>query len=195
MTALQSRICDERLANYDNLRTFMKTLNMKSLTICAILLMIAAVSANAQQSRTQNATRSAVYASANGDDSYLLFSGEKYKEGKKYVIVKFWNEKAPLSEKEKEGIAYLKARLPKDVEVIDFQWKDEEDLKAALSKYNFSVKVSNEKHINLKGDHFSLNTTSGNALFVVEDGKPVSLCSGKDCETKLKFYFRLQSRD
>jgi hypothetical protein len=148
--------------------------------------------AYAQQSKTAGQTLTAAYAYARGDDSYLDFTGETYKADKKYVIVKLWNASTPLTGAEKTALSDLKVQLAKrNAEIVELEWRTEEELQAALKRYDFTVAVKDGKHINLKRDNFSLNTTSGNAVLVLEDTKPVSLCSGKDCEERLKRFFRL----
>jgi hypothetical protein len=168
---------------------------MRQLTFCFTLLSIAFVNnSQAQGTYTSPKASPAVRAYAKGDDSYLLFSDNTYKPGKKYVVVKFWNESAPITATEREDIDYLKKHLAKkNVAIIDFQWKTTEDLKEHLSKYNFTVEAVSDKRISIKSGNFTLNTTAGKALFVVEDGKPMSLCSGKNCEEMLKTFFTLKS--
>ncbi|MGB8190741.1 MAG: hypothetical protein WCF67_02425 [Chitinophagaceae bacterium] len=172
---------------------------MKKLLIClAFAATTIGISANAQQTKTTAPTASnssTVYAYANGDDSYLQFSADTYKADKKYVVFKLWSEKSPLTETERANITDLKKALAgKNVEVVEFEWKNEEQLKEMMAKYGIKAKVSDDKHINLKSEHLNLNTTSGKALFVMEDDKPVSVCSGKDCEDRLKFFFKLKVR-
>ena len=168
---------------------------MTRLTFCfTFLSLITVITAQAQGTTASVKAPSAVQAYAKSNDSYLLFSNDTYKADKKYVVVKFWNESTPITDTEKAEIDYLKKHLvKKGVEVVDFQWKTTEDLKQNLSKYNFSVEAKGEKRISIKGDNFSLNTTSGKALFVVEDGKPLSLCSGKNCEEMVKTFFKLKT--
>ena len=170
---------------------------MRQISFCFTILLLATVlSSQAQGTYSSTKASSAVSAYAKGDDSYLIFADNTYKPDKKYVVVKFWNESAPITDKEREEINYLKKHLAKkNVEVIDFQWKTVEDLKQNLSKYNFSVDALSDKRICIKGDNFNLNTTSGKALFVVEEGKPLSLCSGKNCEEMVKTFFTLKSQN
>ena len=166
---------------------------MNKLILCAVLIVFNCALAQAQQSENKEPGLRSVYASAKGDDSYLLFS-DHYEAGKKYTVFKFWNEKDPLTETENSDLAYLKKELAKkNIEVTEFQWKGKEDLESFFKKYNLSVSVLSDKRINLKAENYSLNTTSGKALLVFEDGKPLSLCSGKDCEDHLKFFFGLKS--
>jgi hypothetical protein len=171
---------------------------MNTKTICAALIAIAiSTTSNAQHATNVSSTRATsrtTMAYARGNDSHLRFSTKEYDATKKYTVIKFWNANEPQSEQEVQDIAYLKKHLAKkNVEVIDFEWKTEEDLKQALEKYKLEAKVTGEKRINVKGEHFTVNTTSGKALLVMEDDKPFSICSGKDCESNLKSYFKLQS--
>ncbi len=62
-----------------------------------------------------------------------------------------------------------------------------------MKKYNLTVEIPDGKHIKMKGGNFTFNSTSGKALFVLEDDKPLSVCSGKNCESRLKVFFKLQS--
>jgi peroxiredoxin len=165
---------------------------MLKLSCAAIAVLTICISGQAQ-TKAEAAGLNAIYASAHGDDSYLLFH-DHYDADKKYVVFKFWNEAEPLTETEKSDLAVLKKQLSKkNVELIDFQWKTKEDLEGIFKKHNLSVEVLSDKHINLKGENFNLNTTSGKALVVFEDEKPQSLCSGKDCEDHLKYFFGIKS--
>jgi hypothetical protein len=166
---------------------------MKKITICATAALLAFTTINAQNKKETQATHASI-AYAHGDDSYLQFSSDTYKSDKKYLVFKFWNAKEPLTEKERTDMDYLKKFLAKkQVEVVEFEWKTEADLKETLAKYGFSASLTGEKHINLSTGTISLNTTSGKALFVLEDNKPLSLCSGKNCEGRLKAFFKMQS--
>ena len=162
--------------------------------IYVALISFSALTATAQQGKAPEAGSNTVQAYARGDDSYLLFSKDTYKADKKYVIIKFWNEKESLSEAEKTEFLSIKSQLSgKNIEIVDFSWKSEEDLKEVLNKYGLSVEVLGEKRIQVKNDHMTLHTTSGKAVFVAEEGKPISLCSGADCEARLKPFFNLSS--
>ena len=171
---------------------------LKKTISTAIIALTAALVGNAQQTTVATAPTSAstntVMAYAKGDDSYLRYANKGYDANKKYVVIKFWSDKEPQSETEVKEMAYLKKHLAKkNVEVVDFEWKTEEDLKKVLDKYNLTVNVINDKRVHVKNEHFSVNTTSGKALIVIEDNKPFSICSGKKCESNLKSYFKLQS--
>jgi hypothetical protein len=169
---------------------------MNRYTFTLAILFITAFSAQCQQTESKSATApTAVKAYANGNDTYLQFD-ESYDADKKYTVFKIWNEKEPLTEKEKTDLAYLKKQLAKkNIEVVDAEWKNKEDLEAIFKKYNLSVDVRSDEHINLKGGDFNLNTTSAKALVVFQNEKPLSLCSGKDCEERLKTFFKLRSTD
>jgi hypothetical protein len=152
--------------------------------------------ATAPPPASEEGTARAVYASARGADSYLLYSKEGYKAGKKYVILKFWNAADPLTATETADLDYLKKHLAKKgVDVVVKEWKDEADLQAAVKEYGLSADVAGDKRIHIQGLKFNLNTTAGKALFVMEDGKPLSLCSGKNCEDNLKVFFKTRSAD
>lgn len=166
---------------------------MKLLTFCLALSLAFATTAHAQGTTAAANTQSVIKAYAKGDDSYLIYS-ETYNPAKKYVVFKFWNESSPLSAAEKAEMDYLKDQLAKkNVDVVFFPWKTTQDLQQNLSKYNFSVEALSEKRISIKDENCNLHTTSGKALFVVEDGKPVSLCSGQNCGEMVKTFFTLKS--
>ncbi|MDB5252474.1 MAG: hypothetical protein JWP27_1643, partial [Flaviaesturariibacter sp.] len=116
-------------------------------------------SASAPTPATEDGTARAVYASARGNDSYLLYSKEGYKAGKKYVILKFWNAADPLTAAESADLAYLKEHLAKKgVDVVVKEWKDQADLQAAVKEYGLSADVAGDSRINIKGFKFNLNT-------------------------------------
>jgi hypothetical protein len=166
---------------------------MKKIIFFSCIVFLAfSVTGNAQQNNKTYAAAARAY--ARGNDSYVQFSSNTYKAGKKYVVLKFWNEAETITEKEKTAFSNLKKSLvKKNVEVVALPWAKEEELKDALKKYNLTVDVRDGKHINLKGENITLNTTSGKALLVLEDGKPVTLCSGTDCEARAKTFFKLQT--
>ena len=132
---------------------------------------------------------------ASGESNITTLNGsETYDPAKKYIVFKFWNEKVPLTETERTDLDYLKKFLPKkNVEVVELQWSTIGDLKEAVKKYNLSVEESKDNHFLIKGENFHMNTTSQKAMFVIEDGKPVTMCCGKFCELNLKQYFKLQT--
>ncbi len=68
-------------------------------------------------------------------------------------------------------------------------------MKEALTKYGFSVEMKDEKRMHIKSEDLNLTTPSGKAVFVTEDGKLLSLCSGPTCEDKLKVFFKIKSLD
>lgn len=169
----------------------------KIITCAVILFATTAIAAKAQQqpARAPQAAKAA-YAYARGNDSYIRFADKSYTAGKKYIVFKLWNAKEALTEIEKKEMEALKINLAnKNAEVVYFEWNDERDLKDRLKEYNLRVKVSETNTINLKGENFNLNTTSAKALFVLEDDKPVSVCSGKNCEDYLKRFFKIISTD
>ena len=161
------------------------------LTIASALILTAA---NAQNEAPGASAERAVYAYAKGTDSYLSYRSGTYNTAKKYVVVKCWNEAEPLTETEKTELASLtKSLAKKGVKVVDIEWKSAADLQGKLAEHGVKVEVKDDKRINLKGDGFNLNTTSGKALLVLEDGKASSLCSGVNCEDRLKSFFKLRS--
>jgi hypothetical protein len=140
-------------------------------------------------------TQAILRAYASGESNITTLNGsETYDPAKKYIVFKFWNEKDPLTETERTDLDYLKRFLPKkNVEVVEMQWNTISDLKEAVKKYNLTVEESKDDHFHIKGDNFHMNTTSQKAMFVIEDGKPVTMCCGKFCEVNLKQYFKLQT--
>jgi|SRR5829696_3357269 len=160
------------------------------LFIC--LAVVCSINSNAQNARSA-ATESAVYAYAKGSDSYLLFS-DTYKADKKYVVFKFWQEGQPLTAQEKTDLEMLQKQLAKKgMEVKVVQWKTRSDLESLLNTYNVKIVSKDDNHLNIKGDNFSLNTTSGKATLVLEEGRPLSLCSGTNCEDRLKTFFKIKA--
>lgn len=165
---------------------------MKQLTFLIVLLVVGTL-VKAQQYAPE--AKAATYAYAKGDDSYLVFS-DKYDPAKKYVVIKFYNDNTPLTEQEKTDLAFLTKFLQKkNAEVVTINWKDEASLQEAVKKYNMTASSNDGKHLNLKSGNSSLNTTSSKAIVVLEDNKPLSLCSGTNCEDNVKRFFKLQSRD
>jgi hypothetical protein len=161
---------------------------------CIAFATIASLAATAQEYKKASAP-TASYAYAKGDDSYVFYSTDTYDAAKKYTVLKIWQEDQPLTEQEKADLEILKKHLAKkNAEVREIKWKSEEDLQAALSSYNIKASSSDGKHINLKGEKFTLNTSSGKALLVLEDEKPLSLCSGKNCEERMKVFFKFKAR-
>ena len=70
-----------------------------------------------------------------------------------------------------------------------------EDLDALFKKYDLSVNVLSNDHIELKTEHGNYSTTGSKVILVFEDGRPTSLCSGTECEDHLKYFFKLKSLD
>jgi hypothetical protein len=161
-------------------------------------IVLTSISANSQECKTSKADKNCkeVHAYARGNDSYLKLRDGGYDAAKKYLVVKLWNAANPLTEAEKSEISYLKNNLNStNIEVLDFEWTSEQQLKDKLQPYNIAVQASNKNIINLKTQTISLNTTSPKALLVVENDKPLMLCSGKGCESRLKQFFKLESFD
>lgn len=128
-----------------------------------------------------------------GDDSYL-FHSNKYDPSKKYTVLKVWNDKYELTKTEKENLDYLKQNLTKNnIEVVEYKWTHEEDLISFMSKYGLTASIKQNNCMSIRKGNGSLNTTAGKAVFVLEEGKPTSLCSGKMCEDNLKRFFGLVS--
>lgn len=167
---------------------------MIRLTFSLLFLAIAATSLAQSSAASASNKQSAVYAYAKGDDSYLKFSADAYSPEKKYVVIKFWNAGSALPDDEKAEMEYLKKYVDKkNVDLVFFPWSSGQELQQTLSKYGFSAEVINEKRISIKGENVNLNTTAGKAVLVLENGKPLSLCSGKNCGEMLKSFFRLKS--
>jgi heme-degrading monooxygenase HmoA len=159
----------------------------------AALLFLGTLSAVAQE-RDHYTFLHTTKASANGNNSFMLFTSDTYNAAKKYVVFKFWHQSAPLSETEQKDLEELKELLgKKGFQVVVSEWKTEEDLKKLMKPFNMEISAPDGKHINLKSGSFSLNTTSSKAMYVLEDDKPISLCSGTDCEDKLKYFFKLKA--
>ena len=120
-------------------------------------------------------------------------AGGTYDSSKKYVVFKFHNPKETLDQTEKEELEYLKKFLPRlDVEVVELEWKTTEEIQKALKPYNITVSTTGEG-LSLKAENFSMHSSSQKLLLVIEDGKPLSICPGKFCETNIKQFFKLQT--
>jgi hypothetical protein len=173
---------------------------MKKLIFCSLAFLgiqsIVSGQSTAVSGNGKNSPEAVAYAYANGDDTYLQFESDHYKPGKKYVVLKFWSKDEQLTEAEQSEIKKLTGLLAKkNVELVSFQWKTEEELEAKLKAYDLSVDVNDDKRIRISSGDFQLNTTATKSMVVLEDNKPVSLCSGKGCEERLKKYFKLVSTD
>jgi hypothetical protein len=157
---------------------------MKKVSIIIILLFLITTTTYAQ---------TAVHAVGRGSSMYHGPS-KTYNASNQYTVLKLWNQKDPITHEETDDLAYLKKHLKdKKIEIIEYEWKTEEDLKSFMSKYNFSVLMEKNNRIRFSSDNSNLVTTSNKAVFVLENNKPVSLCSGLNCEKNLKAYFRLSS--
>jgi hypothetical protein len=166
---------------------------MKQLTSLFVFLLAATLTYAQQASTSMGHGSTAVYASANGDDSYLLFSN-RYDPAKKYVVLKLWDGKEALTEREKTGLDYLKKFLQKkNIDVLILNWKDEATVQELSQKYNVTLSTRDDKHLNLHGGSYNMNTTAAKALVILEDGRPLSLCSGANCEDNAKRFFKLES--
>ncbi len=137
--------------------------------------------------------QTAVHAGSRGSGIYNGPS-KTYNTANQYTVIKLWNDKESLSQTELNDLAYLKKHLKnKDIDVIEYEWKTEEDLRSFMSKYNFSVLMEKNNRIRFSSDNSNLVTNSNKAVFVLENNKPMSLCSGLNCEKNLKSYFKLSS--
>jgi hypothetical protein len=165
----------------------------KSIFVATILL-LAAASVNAQESEAYNSGLRAGRAFA--ASSRGIMSSESYKADKKYIVFKLWTEADPITEVERTDLASMRKFLAtKNVEIIEYQWKNKQDLDALFKKYGLSVNVISDDHIELKTEHGNYNTTGSKVILVFEDNKPTSLCSGTECEDHLKYFFKLKSVD
>ncbi|RYZ29279.1 MAG: hypothetical protein EOO10_06795 [Chitinophagaceae bacterium] len=167
---------------------------MKKQLCCIVLAIMVSLVSTAQEYKKASAP-TAVYAYAKGNDSYVFYANDTYDAKKKYTVLKIWQEGQPLTEQEKTDLDILRKHLAKkNAEVREIKWKSEEDLQAALNSYNIEASSKDGKHINLKGEKFTLNTTSGKALLVLEDDKPLSICSGQNYEERMKVFFKFKAR-
>ena len=163
---------------------------MKKL-LCLLAIATTVSSLHAQQYK--EAAPSATYAYAKGDDSYIIFS-DHFNAEKKYVVLKLYNDSDPLTDREKTDLAFLTKFLQKkNIEVATINWKDEAALQEAMKKYEITASSKDNKHLNLHSGQSSLNTTSSKAILMLQDGRPLSLCSGTNCEDNVKRFFGLQS--
>ena len=110
--------------------------------------------------------------------------------------MKVWNHEHELTKNEKENLDYLKKNLVnRNIEVVIYEWTVEEDLISFMQKYGLTASVKQNNCLSIKKGNSNLNTTAGKAVFVLEEGKPTSLCSGKMCEDNLKRFFGLASTE
>ncbi len=180
---------------YEALRTFgkIKTSMIRKIWGTALLSCLL-LKGFAQQEKNAGTAPKAVVASAKGDASYIAFSADTYKAEKKYTVFKVWKEASPLTEAKNAELQLLKEALAKKgVEMVMVEWKTAEDLKAAFAPYKIEVSTSDGKHIRLKSGTAQLNTTADSALYVIENDRPLSLCSGTNCEDRLKYFFGLKA--
>jgi hypothetical protein len=164
---------------------------MKQLVIC-FSLVITTVIANAQGA---DATQAIIRAYASGENNVATLGGSStYDPAKKYIVFKFWNAKEPLSENEKADLDYLQTFLPKkNIQVVQLPYQNLSELKEAVKRFQLEFDDSEKDRFVIRGENFHMNTNALNALIVIEDGKPVTLCCGKFCELNLKQYFKLQT--
>jgi len=133
----------------------------------------------------------AVEAFAQKDDTYLLFSDKGFDKQKKYVLFNFWNADTPHADVHNTEFQAMRQNFVghNNIEFVDVEWETEKDIQAVLEKYQVESSVEYGKNIRLKGDQFTLNTSSTNAFFLVEDSKAAFLCSGAICGKKVKQFF------
>ena len=150
---------------------------------CSILWFC--VTASAQQ---------AVEAFAQKDDSYLLFSNHGFDKHKKYVLFNFWNSATPGTDIHNTEFQTMKQSFAghDNIEFVNVEWENEKDVQAVLEKYQIESEVEYGKNIRLTGETFTLNTSSANAFFLMENSKPAFLCSGGICGKKVKQFFNAE---
>jgi hypothetical protein len=132
---------------------------------------------------------------AQKDDTYLLFSNNGFDTNKKYVLFNFWNAKNPSASLHNTQFVTMKQNFAgqENVEFVNVEWETEKDVQVALEKYNIESAVEYGKHIRLKNEQFTLNTSSTNAFFLIENNKAAFLCSGGICAKKVKQFFDTQA--
>jgi hypothetical protein len=190
------RFCYERYLSYTKSYVVLgKIRHMKSNIIGAALVsLFFAGNVNAQQSKSTEAMGKAAYGSAKTNQSYIRFSDRHFHADKKYVVFKFWNTSSPLTEEEKMDITYLEKQLAKkNIQLVQVAWQSETDLQAALKSYHITVDAKANEYIHIKGADTDLKTTAMKSLLILEEKKPVLLCSGKDCESRAKEFFKLSA--
>ena len=79
----------------------------------------------------------------------------------------------------------------KNIDLVQREWKTKEDLENLFRNYNIETVVATDKGIELKSEKHHYNTNASKVLFVFEDGKPISLCSGANCENNAKSFFKI----
>lgn len=161
--------------------------------LCGALL-VSSISFNTVSAQQASASASgSSYAYANGNESYLRFTKPTYEKGKKYTVYNIRKAGETLSAEQQAKTEQLKKQLvKKGVAFVDVPWTVEADLATAMKQHDIDATVTTDSHMKLKGKTFNLNTTSGDALVVIgEENKAVSLCSGAQCEERLKTFFGL----
>ena len=156
---------------------------MKKILLAVIVLI--GVGAKAQK-------KLATATTASGEETTSHIFGSGYDADKKYIVFKLWNDKNTLTEKETTELDQLTKQLAKkNIEVVKIQWKTKEDLEELFKKYNIETVVSTEKGFELRSENHHYKTDASKVLFVFEDGKPLSLCSGVGCENNTKAFFKI----
>ena len=169
---------------YERLRIFSETKTMNRFSLILGISLCCSLLANAQSNDMIPSVLR----------SYIGGSDVTYNADKKYLVFKCWNEKETLTETEREELDYLKKYLPKlNVELIELKWSSVEEIEKALAAYNIEVETTPGEAITLKAENFTMNSTCQKVLLVIEDGKPLSVCSGKSCKSNIKQFFKLQT--
>ena len=162
---------------------------MNKKILVALLLATPFFSVAQNANTTQPTNTSMAYGGTNTTRTYTR---DAYNPEKKYTVLKIWHADEQLTEDEKKELASLKSQLArKNIEVLEYQWKAKEDLVNFLSKNNLNFNISTDDGLCFKGDKFQMSTTSKKVMLVVEDAKPMSICSGASCETNTKQFFNL----
>jgi hypothetical protein len=117
-----------------------------------------------------------------------------FSKGNTYIIIKFWNEAEPLTDKEKKDFSNVRQQLAgKGVTAIEYNWKTKEDIEALFKKHEVPAEVSTENGMYIKSGEILISSTSTKALFIIENKKAKKVCIGNNCENYfLKTFFEIE---
>ena len=171
--------------------------------------------------QSQSLTPGVTVTDPSSGNTWTPSNGDRtYSPEKTYIVFKLWNESQPLTEKEKEDLAALKQQLAKkNIDLVVQKWKTKEDIETAFKSHGIeNVEVSTDKGISLKYDNEKIHqtiikksgettdrmtssfyTTGSTTILIfekqspMEPMRPISLCTGKNCENNfVKAFFRIR---
>lgn len=155
---------------------------MRKFLFALSLVAILFANAHAQQ---------ALKAFAQKDDTYLLFSDRGLDASKKYVLFSFWNPETPSADLHTTQFQMMKTMFAgvENVDFVNIKWESVEDAQAQLEKYAIDCTSEYGNLLRFKGSNFTLNASSPNTFFLIEENNAAFLCSGGMCASKIKEFF------